>query len=172
MYKLYLTALIAGVVGSACGTSTEAMTPDKLQQQYGITGAYAATLPTPEGSMKGTIVPVTLADGRTAQLVIPAKTANQPHTVYVKDAEGLHPVQLQDNVTRDQMVQSSAPAVVGRRPEAAHDHNKDGWEKDALIIGGSAGGGALVGALAGGKKGAAIGGAAGGIGGLIYDLVK
>jgi hypothetical protein len=171
MYRIYLAALFAGVVGSACGTSTEAMSPDKLQQQYGITGAYAATVPTPEGSMKGTIVPVTLADGRTAQLVIPAKTASQPHTVYVKDAEGLHPVQLQDNVTRDQMVQSQAPAVVGRRPEPAHAHN-NGWEKDALIIGGSAGGGALVGALAGGKKGAAIGGAAGGIGGLIYDLAK
>jgi hypothetical protein len=171
MYKIYLAALLAGAVGSAC-TNTEAMTPDKLQQQYGIAGAYAATLPTPEGPMKGTVVPVTLADGRTAQLILPAKQANQPHTLYVKDAEGLHPVQLQDNVTRQQMAEAPAPAVVGRRAEPAHAKNKDGWEKDALIIGGGAGGGAVVGALAGGKKGAGIGAAAGGIGALIYDLAK
>jgi hypothetical protein len=172
MYKMYLAALLVGVVGSACSTSTEAMTPDKLQQQYGITGAYAATLPTPEGSIKGTVVPVTLADGRTAQLILPAKQANQPHTLYVKVAEGLHPVQLQDNVTRQQMAEAPAPAVVGRRAEPAHTHNTQGWEKDALIIGGGAGGGAAVGALAGGKKGAGIGAAAGGIGALIYDLTK
>ena len=44
------------------------------------------------------------------------------------------------------------------------------WEKELLIIGGSAGAGAAVGALTGGKKGAGIGAAAGGVGGLIYDL--
>lgn len=162
--------IFAACVGSACGTTTEAMTPAQLQQQYGITDAYSTTVAGPEGSIKGTVVPVTLADGRTAQLVIPAQSRNQPHTVYVKDAEGFHPVQLQDNVTRQQLVDAPAPAVVGRRAEPAHA-NKPGWEKDALIIGGSAGGGALVGALTGGKKGAGIGAAAGGVGGLIYDLV-
>ena len=44
------------------------------------------------------------------------------------------------------------------------------WEKEALIIGGSAGAGTAIGAVAGGKKGAGIGAAAGGVGGLIYDL--
>jgi hypothetical protein len=171
MYKIYLVVLLAGVVGSACGTSTEAMTPDRLQQQYGITGSYTGSLQTPDGSIRGTIVPVTLADGRGAQLILPVQGRNEAHTVYVRDADGFHPVQLQDNVTREQMVQSSAPVVVGRRAEPAHP-NKSGWEKDALIIGGGAGGGALVGALAGGKKGAGIGAAAGGIGGLIYDLAK
>ena len=92
-------------------------------------------------------------------------------TAYVRDADGFHPVLLQDNVTREQLVQTSEPVVVGHRTEVVH-RNKHGWEKDALIIGGSAGGGALVGALAGGKKGAGIGAAAGGIGGLIYDLAR
>jgi hypothetical protein len=48
---------------------------------------------------------------------------------------------------------------------------KRSWEKEALIIGGSAGGGAAIGAIAGGKKGAGIGAAAGGVGGLIYDVL-
>jgi hypothetical protein len=163
---------LAASLGWACSTTTEAMTPDKLQQQYGITGAYASTIQTPDGSLQGTLVPVTLADGTSAQLVIPAKSRNQPHTMYIQDAAGIHPVQVQNGVTRDQLVASSQPTVVGRRAEPAHAQNKSGWEKDALIIGGSAGGGALVGALAGGKKGAGVGAAAGGIGGLIYDLAK
>jgi hypothetical protein len=166
------TLAVAAGLGSACGTSTDAMTPDQLQQQYGITGAYASTIQTPGGSIRGTVVPVTLADGRQGQLVIPAKSPNEPHAMYIQDAEGIHPVQVDSNATREQLAESSAPVVVGRRVEPAHAHNTDGWEKDALIIGGSAGGGALVGSLAGGKKGAGVGAAAGGIGGLIYDLAK
>lgn len=163
---------IAAGLGSACGTNTSAMTPDHLQQQYGITGSYASTIQTPEGPIQGTVVPVTLADGRGAQLVIPAQSSYRPHSMYIQDTEGIHPVQVANNVTREQLVETSSPTVVGRRTETAHVHNKGGWEKDALIIGGSAGGGALIGALAKGKKGAGVGAAAGGIGGLIYDLVK
>ncbi len=170
---LAVSALAAAAgLGSACGANTSAMTPDRLQQQYGITGSYASTVQTPQGSIRGTVIPVTLADGRTAQLLIPAQSRNEPHAMYIRDADGIHPVQLDNNVTREQLVESSAPTVVGRRTESAHVHNKGGWEKDALIIGGSAGGGALIGALAKGKKGAGVGAAAGGIGGLIYDLVK
>lgn len=44
------------------------------------------------------------------------------------------------------------------------------WQKEALIVGGSAGAGAAIGAVAGGKKGAAIGAVSGGIAGLVYDL--
>src|SRR5712691_9883791 len=166
------TLLLGVFVGSACSTSTEAMTPEQLQKQYGITGAYTDSFSTTDGQMKGTVVPVTLADGRTAQLVIPAQPRGTSRTLYVRDADGFHPVQIQDNVTRQQLIESPAPAVVARRPAAVTGKKKDGWEKDALIIGGSAGGGALVGALAGGKKGAGIGAAAGGIGGLIYDLAR
>ena len=163
------SGLLCATALAACGERTQAMTPDALQQQYGITGSYTGSLQTPDGTIRGTIVPVTLADGRGAQLIIPPR--NDPHAMYVHDADGFHPVVLQDNVTREQLVQSSQPVVVGRRTEVVH-RNKHGWEKDALIIGGGAGGGALVGALAGGKKGAGIGAAAGGIGGLIYDLAR
>jgi hypothetical protein len=80
----------------------------------------------------------------------------------------VHPVQLQDNATREEITR--APGIVGSRAEPQHE-NKRSWEKDALIIGGSAGAGTAIGALAGGKKGAGVGAAAGGVGGLIYDLV-
>ena len=56
-----------------------------------------------------------------------------------------------------------------KRPEPTQKRKRS-WEKEALIIGGSAGAGTAIGAVAGGKKGAAIGATAGGIGGLIYDL--
>jgi hypothetical protein len=77
-------------------------------------------------------------------------------------------VQLRDNVSRDEVVRS--PAIVETRP-VAQQAKKRSWEKEALIIGGSAGAGTAIGALAGGKKGAGVGAAAGGVGGLIYDLV-
>jgi len=99
---------------------------------------------------------------------VPAKASREPHAVYLRDSEGLHPVTLRDNATRDEITRS--PAIVQRRSEPAHS-NKRSWEKEALIIGGSAGAGTAIGAIAGGKKGAGIGAAAGGVGGLIFDLV-
>ena len=130
---------LAGAFGTlACSRDTQAMTPEKVEQQYGVAGAYADSVATSEGSIKGTVVPVTLADGRKAQLLI------------------------RNDVAR-------ATAVLETRPDPPHA-KKRSWEKDALIIGGSAGAGTLIGAVAGGKKGAAIGATAGGVGGLIYDL--
>jgi hypothetical protein len=86
----------------------------------------------------------------------------------VRDDQGLHPIALQANTTRDQLV-SSSPGVISQGVERAHPRQRS-WEKELLIIGGSTGAGTAVGALAGGKKGAGIGAAAGGVGGLIYDL--
>ena len=117
--------------------------------------------------MKGTLVPVTLADGRQGQLLIPAKSRNEPHGVYLQDNQGLHPVELSPGTTRRDI--QTSPRVVARRAEPAHK-NKRSWEQEALIIGGAAGGGAGIGALAGGKKGAGVGAAVGGVGGLIDDL--
>jgi hypothetical protein len=101
-------------------------------------------------------------------LFIPGSKAREPHTVYLRDADGLHPVRMQENATREQITR--APVVVERRAEPGHS-NKRSWEKEALIIGGAAGAGTGIGAIAGGKKGAGIGAAAGGVGGLIYDLM-
>jgi hypothetical protein len=164
-------AILALVVGSATAfigcTKTEAMTPEKIDQQYGVSGAYNDAVQTSDGSIRGTLVPVTLADGRKGQLFVPQPARNEPHAVYLRDDQGLHPVRIKDNATRDQVV--SAPAVVEAQPEPSHAHKRS-WEREALIIGGSAGAGTAIGAIAGGKKGAGVGAAAGGIGGLIYDL--
>jgi len=124
-------------------------------------------VPTPDGGMRGTVVPVTLADGRKAQLFVPQQRRNDPHGVYLRDDQGLHPVRVHEHATREDV--TNAPAVVDTRPEPEHEQKRS-WEKDALIIGGSAGAGTAIGAIAGGKKGAGVGAAAGGIGGLIYDL--
>jgi len=117
--------------------------------------------------MRGTLVPVTLADGRKAQLFVPHQRQNDPHGVYLRDEQGLHPVRVHEYATREAV--TSAPTVVETRPEPEHPQKRS-WEKEALIIGGSAGAGTAIGAIAGGKKGAGVGAAAGGIGGLIYDL--
>ena len=77
-------------------------------------------------------------------------------------------MRLGDNVSREQLIRS--PGIVQTRPEPQRA-NKRSWEKDALIIGGSAGAGTAIGAIAAGKKGAGVGAAAGGVGGLIFDLV-
>jgi len=143
------------------------MTPERVESQYGVAGAYTDSVTSSEGSIKGTVVPVTLADGRQAQLVIPARRSKEPHGIYMRDGNGLHPVEVSERASREDVTR--APVVVERRPEPPHAQKRS-WEKDALIIGGSAGAGTLIGAVAGGSKGAAVGATAGGIGGLIYDL--
>src|SRR5213592_3461300 len=85
---------------SGCSSDVSAMTPQNIEQQYGVPGAYTDSIATSDGSLKGTLVPVTLADGRTAQLFIPAKAANQPHAVYLRDGDGLNPVRVKDHVNR------------------------------------------------------------------------
>jgi hypothetical protein len=163
------SALVVGVglIASSCSRDAQAMTPERIETSYGVAGAYTDRIVTPDGSLQGTVVPVTLADGRRAQLVIPVERANEPHAAYIRDDAGLHPVHLNDGTRRDEIIQR--PAVVEHRVESDHPRKRS-WEKDALIIGGSAGAGTAIGAVAGGKKGAAVGATAGGIGGLIYDL--
>ena len=169
--NLSIALLFGGVIcSSACSRDVQAVSPQQLQQQYGITDAYRGQINTPDGALRGTLVPVTLPDGRAAQLIIPDRQRAEPHSVYLSDGGAIYPVELQPNVSRQQI--SQAPVVVERRAERverARPRHRS-WEKELLIIGGSAGAGAAVGALTGGKKGAGIGAAAGGVGGLIYDL--
>jgi hypothetical protein len=159
--------LVSATVFVGCERKADAVTPETIERQYGISGAYTDDVETSDGAIRGTLVPVILADGRQAHLFVPHQRRNDPHGVYLRDDQGLHPVQIKERATRDEI--TSAPAVVEKRPERAHPQ-KRGWEKDALIIGGSAGAGTGIGAIAGGRKGAAVGATAGGIGGLIYDL--
>jgi hypothetical protein len=161
-------ALLGAALVTACTKSVDAMTADQIEQKYGLAGAFTDTIQTGDGSLRGTLVPITLANGRQGQLFIPQRQAFDEHDVYLRDETGLHPVQLQDNVTREELTR--APSIVETR-QVPQEKKKRSWEKEVLIIGGSAGAGTAIGAIAGGKKGAAVGAAAGGVGGLIYDLM-
>jgi hypothetical protein len=159
--------LTVALAASGCSSDVGAVTPEQVESQYGVTGAQAGYVTTPDGRVHGTLVPVTLADGRRGQLVIPSRSSHEPHGVYLSDEQGLHPIEVNQGATRYDLQDS--PRVVSRRAEPAHA-NKRSWEQEALIVGGAAGGGAGIGAIAGGKKGAGVGAAVGGVGGLIYDL--
>jgi len=163
-----VSALMMAAVVSGCAADATTLDPSQIEQKYGVSGAYAGSIETPSGPMHGTIVPITLADGRSARLIIPQRQASDVRSVYLVDGDGLHPVQLNDHATRQDVIR--APAIVQRR-SAREPVATRSWEKEALIIGGSAGTGTAIGALAGGKKGAGIGAAAGGVGGMIYDLM-
>lgn len=163
----FALALFGATIFTAC-TSVEAMDAKQLEDQYGLSGAYSETIATPDGPLKGTLVPITLANGRQGHLFIPQRQSNDSQAVYLQDEQGLHPVRLGNNVSRDELTRS--PGIVETRSEPQRT-NKRSWEKEVLIIGGSAGAGTAIGAIAGGKKGAGVGAAAGGVGGLIYDLM-
>lgn len=168
MIGLLAVALMVASVVSGCTGEAKTLGPQQIEQQYGVSGAYTGSVDTPNGPMQGTIIPITLADGRTGRLVIPQRQASDVRSVYLLDNEGMHPVQLKENASRQDVV--GAPAIVQRR-SAPPQANKRSWEREVLIIGGSAGAGTAIGAVAGGKKGAGVGAAAGGVGGLIYDLL-
>jgi hypothetical protein len=168
MLWLASALMVGGGVVSGCAADARTLDPHQIEQQYGVAGAYTGSVATPAGPMQGTIIPITLADGRTAQLVIPQRQASDVRSVYLADNDGLHQVQLKEHASRQDVI--GAPAIVQRRSEP-QPASKRSWEKEALIIGGSAGAGTAIGAMAGGKKGAGIGAAAGGVGGLIYDLL-
>ena len=147
----FALAALSAAGTTACTQDAQAMDAQQIEKQYGVSGAYSETITTTDGPLKGTLVPITLANGQQGHLFIPQRQANDLQTVYL----------------RDELIRS--PAIVQTRPETRRV-NKRSWEKEALIIGGSAGAGTAIGAMAGGKKGAGVGAAAGGVGGLIYDL--
>jgi hypothetical protein len=173
MRKIVIASAIGVVVLgamllSACTKDLEAMSADQIEQQYGLAGAHTDTIQVDGASLRGMLVPITMANGRAGELFIPQRQAGDEHDVYLRDETGLHPVKLKDNTSRADLIRE--PGIVETRavPPAA---KKRSWEKDVLIIGGGAGAGAAIGAATGGKKGAGVGAAAGGVGGLIYDLM-
>src|ERR1700760_2235498 len=105
-WTVALASIAMGCMASGCSREAQAYTPQQLQQQYGITGAYAGQVATPDGAMPGTVVPVTLPDGRSAQLIIPSTTTADPHAMYINDGGSFYPVSVQPNVTRSQLVSS------------------------------------------------------------------
>ncbi len=58
----------------SCTQPAEAISPQALQQQYGITDAYRGQVSTSDGVIHGTLVPVTMPDGRKGELIVPDGT--------------------------------------------------------------------------------------------------
>src|SRR2546428_11906422 len=71
--------LTAAALTASCSKDAQAISPQQLEQQYGVTGAYSDTVKTADGSIVGTVVPVTLADGTKAQLIVPRDRRAEPH---------------------------------------------------------------------------------------------
>jgi len=129
-------------------------------------GSYNGIVP----DVQDAVVPVVLADGRVARLLVPAR---QPNSLIYRDQPGIYPVVLNDSTAnREQLVRPRPARVepVAARRAVATPAKKRSWEKEVLIVAGSAGAGTAIGAVAGGKKGAAVGAVTGGVAGLIYDL--
>jgi uncharacterized protein YcfJ len=156
-------AVAAGT--AACERRVNAVAPPYgAAAPYGMPGAALDVWAPSHG--QATTIPVTLPDGRQAHLVVapnaaPPAYAAQP--MVVRETVVAQPVRTVDRVRTVPLARTQARRVV-------RQNRGRSWQKEALIVGGSAGAGALIGSLAGGKKGAAIGAAAGGVGGLIYDL--
>ncbi|MBI2821215.1 MAG: hypothetical protein HYX74_03225 [Acidobacteria bacterium] len=165
--RMLALGLISATLLWACAQNRDVIDPELLREKYGVTGAFSDQVPAGEEAVEATIVPITFANGQRGQLIIPKKPGTS--AIYMRDSGGLHPVALSDrSISREEFVRSN-PRIVERRalPESK---KKRSWEKEVLIVGGSAGAGAAIGAVAGGKKGAGIGALSGGIAGLVYDL--
>src|SRR5436190_3690265 len=102
MFKTMITIglVLGATLLAACSNDLEAMSADRIEQQYGLAGAHTDTIQVEGASLRGMLVPITLANGRQGQLFIPERQAGDEHDVYLRDETGLHPVQLKANVSR------------------------------------------------------------------------
>src|SRR4029079_19652970 len=115
-------AAVSAAGFAACTQDAQAMDAQQNEKQYGVSGAYAETITTSDGPLTGTLVPITLADGHQGHLFIPQRQASDLQTLYSRDERGLHPVNLGDNVGRDELTR--APAVVHTRPAPEHTNKR------------------------------------------------
>src|SRR5438309_284842 len=60
-------ALLGATLGTACTRDVQALDGQQIEQQYGVPGAHSDTITLPDGQAKGTLVPITLANGRHGQ---------------------------------------------------------------------------------------------------------
>jgi hypothetical protein len=59
-------ALLTATLFTACARDVQATDAQQLEPQYGVSRAYGGTIATPDGSVSGTLLPITLANGRKA----------------------------------------------------------------------------------------------------------
>ncbi|MFB3902462.1 MAG: hypothetical protein ACE15E_03355 [Acidobacteriota bacterium] len=195
-HAIIIGVLVAVLVLGVWVLSRDTRDPEWLRDKYGINNAFTQKIDTPDGTVTASLVPVNLADGRTAYLVVPQK-GDEPlylkdenglapresgsrlmprgPPLYLKDENGLAPVQTTDQSIDKERFVRSRPVIVERpvtRSESTRVEPKKrrSTRDEVLIVAGGAGTGAAVGGLAGGKKGAAIGAISGGVAGLVYDL--
>lgn len=170
-------AIMIGVLVAAIGLGVWALSrdtrnPEWLRDKYGITNAFTERVDTPDGTVTASLIPVTLANGTTAYLVVPQRGNDQ---LYLKDGNHLVPVESTDRALDRERFVSSGPVIVERpktsgQETAVTTKKKRSTKDEVLIVAGGAGAGAAVGGVAGGGKGAAIGAVSGGVAGLIYDI--
>src|SRR5262252_8981420 len=106
--------LLFALVASACNRASAEVDPKAIESKYGLSGGYVDEISTEGGSVKATIIPTTLDDGRRVQLVIPHESIGD-HQVYMRDGITTTPLELSDpKVSKQQFVQSQ-PRIVERR---------------------------------------------------------
>jgi hypothetical protein len=88
--KLITTILVTSVgvtLIAGCSGSDKRIGAEQIEQDYGVAGGVEKTIATADGSLKGTLVPITLADGSAGHLFIPQKVSKDTEAVYVQDEQ-------------------------------------------------------------------------------------
>jgi hypothetical protein len=79
-----------------------------IATEYGLTGVVSDTIVTSAGPLEGTLVPVTLADGRAAHLFVPTYQSRDVEAVYLRDGDSLVPLRISGPTGRPPLFRASA----------------------------------------------------------------
>ena len=99
---LLTTCLLGGCIRA--GLRSDAAT---IAREYGLTGVVTETIVTSAGPIEGTLVPVTLADGRAAHLFVPTYQSRDVEAVYLRDGDTLMAVQISGQTGRAPLFRAS-----------------------------------------------------------------
>jgi hypothetical protein len=99
---LLTTCLLGGCIRA--GLRPDAAT---IAREYGLTGVVTETIVTSAGPLEGTLVPVTLADGRAAHLFVPTYQSRDVEPVYLRDGDTLVALQLSGHTGQSLLFRAS-----------------------------------------------------------------